>query len=37
MVSILDKFAKDHKEMDEFSRKLAINLLSHGVDKKTLS
>jgi hypothetical protein len=37
MVSLLDKFAKDHKEMDEFSRKLAIKLLSHGVDKKTLS
>jgi hypothetical protein len=29
MVSLLDYFAKDNKEMDEFSRKLAIKILTN--------
>jgi hypothetical protein len=37
MVRLLDKFANDLNEMDEFSRKLAMKLLKHGVDKERLS
>jgi hypothetical protein len=37
MVCLLDKFAKVSNEMDDFSRKLAIKLLKHGVDKERLS
>ena len=37
MVGILDKFAEDHNKMDDFSRKLAIKLLQHGINKDRLS
>jgi hypothetical protein len=37
MVSLLDKFAKDHNKMDDFSRKLAIKLLKHGISRERLS
>jgi hypothetical protein len=37
MVRLLDDFAKNAQEMDKFSRKLAILILTQGVDKYKLS
>jgi hypothetical protein len=37
MVRLLDDFAENAEEMDKFSRKLAIIILTHGVYKNKLS
>jgi hypothetical protein len=37
MLRLLDDFAENAQEMDKFSKKLAIIILTHGVDKNKLS
>jgi hypothetical protein len=37
MVRLLSDFAKDHEEMDKFSKRLGLAILTLGVVKETLS